>query len=260
MTSYSVSLWSWALNEQELVEDFVRRSVRDLARACRDFELILVDDGSTDGTWPILERLAREIRELVIVRHERTLRPGRCMHSCLARTTKEIVFWNTVDGFFDSSELGAWLAELDTCDMIQGVRTNLSANTPYRKLTHLVNYWLIRILFGLNLAEFQNVKFLRASFLRRAGLESASAFTNPECAIKAYWAGLTIREKSMVFQPRKSGKPKGAHPANILETFRDIWTFWFQWVLLKQLPKPVQRGRILKRARAGEPSKLPLTA
>jgi hypothetical protein len=168
------------------------------------------------------------------------------MHTCLKLTTKEIVFWNTVDSFFDSSHLEEWLAELDSCDMVQGIRTDLRANTFYRKLTHLVNYWLIRIIFGINLREFQNVKFCRADFLKRVGLESASTFTNPECAIKAFWGGLTIKEKSMVFLSRKAGKAKGANPFGILESLRDIFIYWFKWVILRQLPKPIVRGKIIK--------------
>ncbi len=246
MKKYSLSLWAWALNEENLVEIFVQTSTRHLEAVTDDYEIILVDDGSTDRTWPIMEQLTKKYPRLKIARHDRNRRPGFCMHTCLPLTTKEIVYWNTVDFFFDSSKLAEWLAELDTCDMIQGVRTDLKANTPYRKLTHLVNYWMIRILFRINLNEFQNVKFCRADFLKKIGFESASTFTNPECAIKAFWAGKTIKEKSMEFLPRKAGKAKGAIPVGLLESFRDIYLYWFKWVVLRQLPKPIRRGKILK--------------
>jgi len=246
MKKYSLSLWAWALDEEDLVEEFVKKSVQDLERVTNDYEIILVDDGSTDRTWELMQKMSAQVPQLKIVRHPKNLRPGRCMHTCLALTTKEIVFWNTVDSFFDTSNLEEWLTELDSCDMIQGIRTDLRANTPYRKLTHLVNYWMIRILFQINLREFQNVKFCRADFLKKVGLESASTFTNPECSIKAYWAGKKIKEKSMVFQFRKAGRAKGANPFGILESFRDIWLYWVKWVVLKQLPKPIQRGKIIK--------------
>ncbi len=246
MIPRSLSLWAWALNEEALVRDFVVSSVRDLEKVTQDYEIILVDDGSTDKTWPIMQDLAKEYPQLKIAKHPKNLRPGRCMHTCLELTTKDIVFWNTVDAFFDSSNLEEWLKELDHCDMIQGIRTDLAANTPYRKLTHLVNYWMIRILFQLNLREFQNVKFCSADFLRRVKLESGSTFTNPECSIKAFWSGLTIKEKSMVFQHRKAGKAKGANPWGILESFYDIIRFWVKWVLLRQLPKPIKRGKVIK--------------
>ncbi len=246
MKTYSLSLWAWALNEEELVEKFVRQSVRDLLAVTDNFEIILVDDGSTDQTWPIMQKMAQEFACLKIVRHGENLKPGRCMRTCLPLTTKEIVFWNTVDAFFDSTKLKEWVAELDSCDMIQGIRTDLAANTPYRQLTHLVNKHLIRFLFQLNIAEFQNVKFCRTDFLRRVGLESASTFTNPECSIKAYWTGHTIKEKSMVFQHRPAGKAKGANPWGIVESFRDIVFYWVKWGLLKQMPGPIKRGKVIK--------------
>lgn len=246
MPQYSLSLWAWALNEEALVESFVKTSVEHLRAVTDDFEIILVDDGSTDRTWELMQKTAREYPQVKVVKHDRNLRPGLCMHTCLKHTTKEIVFWNTVDSFFDTSTLAEWLKELDFCDMIQGIRTDLKANTPYRKLTHLVNYWMIRFLFQINLREFQNVKFCRADFLKKVGLESGSTFTNPECAIKAFWSGHTIKEKSMTFLSRPAGKAKGAAPKGILESLRDIFYFWFKWAVFKKFNLPVKRGKIIK--------------
>lgn len=245
-SKYSLSLWAWALNEEALVESFVRQHVKHLEAAADDYEIILVDDGSTDATWQVMQAMAAQFPKLKIAKHDKNLRPGYCMHTCLARTTKEIVFWNTVDSFFDITTLPEWLEELDHCDMVQGIRTDLKANTPYRKLTHLVNYYLIRFLFGINLREFQNIKFCRAAFLKKVGLESASTFTNPECSIKAFWAGKTIKEKSMKFLSRPAGKAKGANPFGILESFRDILYYWMKWCLFKQLQKPIQPGTVIK--------------
>ena len=245
-SKYSLSLWAWALNEEFLVEPFVRESVEHLQRVTDDFEIILADDGSVDHTWSIMQKLAREFPQLKIARHGKNRRPGFCMHTCLEMTTKEIVFWNTVDSFFDITTLPEWIEELDHCDMIQGIRSDLKANTPYRKLTHLVNYYLIRLLFAINLREFQNIKFCRAKFLKEVGLESSSTFTNPECDIKAFWAGKTVKEKSMVFLSRRAGKAKGANPWGILETLRDIFYYWIKWKILKRFPFEARQGTIIK--------------
>lgn len=246
MSKYSLSLWAWALNEEDLVEEFVKNSVRDLQAVTDDFEIILIDDGSTDRTWDIMQHIQPQYPQLKIIKHPKNLRPGLCMHTCLKETTKDVVFWNTVDTFFDSTKLQEWVDELDSCDMIQGVRTDLSANTPYRKLTHLVNKKLIQFLFQLPIAEFQNVKFCRTAFLKQVGLESGSTFTNPECSIKAFWTGHTIKEKSMEFLHRPAGKAKGGNPFGILESLRDIFYYWIKWSLLRQIKGERKPGRVIK--------------
>lgn len=244
----SLSLWAWALNEESLVEEFVEKSVQDLEKVTPDYEIILIDDGSTDRTWLLMQKMAAKYPQKVkISKHPKNLRPGYCMHTCLAYTTKEIVFWNTVDSFFDTTNLQEWVDALSDCDMVQGIRTDLAANTVYRKLTHLVNYGLIRFLFDIPIREFQNVKFCRADFLHEIGFESSSTFTNPECSIKAFLKGMTIKEKSMVFKSRKSGKAKGANPFGIFESLRDILFYWLKWRVFQKMPWPIKQGRIIKR-------------
>lgn len=246
MDKCSISLWSWAYNEEELVEEFVRKSMEDLRRVTDDYEIILVNDGSTDKTWEIMQALSRNCPQLKIFRHEKNMRPGQCFHTCLEHATKDIIFWNTADMFLDTSDISGFLSALKGADMAQGVRTNLSANSFYRKMTQVVNYWLIRAMFGIPLAEFQNTKFFRLDFAKTIKLESRSNFTNPEFAIKAYFRGLSIKEVSMEFQPRRKGSPKCGNPRYIFETFRDIIYFWFKWMVLGQIEKSEKRGRIIK--------------
>ena len=57
MKRYSLSLCAWAYNEEELIEEFVEKSNRVLSWVSDDYEMIIVDDGSTDSTWEKLNRL-----------------------------------------------------------------------------------------------------------------------------------------------------------------------------------------------------------
>jgi len=241
-----ISMWGWAYNEEELVEEFVKTSTADLERATNDYEIILVDDGSTDRTWEIMQRLVGQYPKLKIARHPENLRPGQCFHTCLKYATKDIVFWNTVDMFLDTKDIPKFLDALNYADMVQGVRTNLKANSVYRKLTQIVNYRLIRILFGIPLAEFQNTKFFRLKFAKGITLESRSNFTNPEFAIKAHFLGLSIKEVPMEFQPRKKGAAKCGTPRYISETFGNIFFFWFKWIVLGSIDRAFRRGKIYK--------------
>ena len=69
--SYRLSMVVAAYNEEELLEDFIRKSMRDLAKVSDDFEIVLVNDGSTDTTLDIARRLAEEFPELKLINLEK---------------------------------------------------------------------------------------------------------------------------------------------------------------------------------------------
>src|SRR5262249_58160074 len=103
-------------------------------------------------------------------------------------------------------------------DLIQGVRTDLDANKWNRKLTTVVNYWLIRTLFAIPMSEFQNVKVFRRELLDRIRLEARSGFVNAEIGIKAYYLCARIKEADITFHPRRGGGSKGPPAALFLRT------------------------------------------
>jgi len=239
----SLSLCAWACNEESIVDEFVRKTAADLARVADDYELIVVDDGSTDGTLARLRALQQTTPSLRIASHGRNRGYGACFRTTLGMATKDVVLWNTVDMFYDTAQLPAFLAELDRFDLIQGVRTDLDANPAGRKLTTTVNYWLIRALFRIRMSEFQNVKVFRRTLMDRIRLEARSGFVNAEIGIKAYYLGARIKEVEMKFHPRRGGDSKGAPASLLVQTIIDIFRLWFQWVVLRKAPRaPVRHA------------------
>jgi len=251
----SVSLVAWALNEEAIIDDFVRKTDADLRRVADDYELIVVDDGSSDATLPRLRALQGQFPALRVATHGRNLGYGGCFRTTIGMATKDVLLWNTVDMFYDTAELGRLLAPLDAFDLVQGVRTDLDANPWNRKLTTIVNYWLIRIMFTIPLSEFQNVKVLKRSLMDGMVLEANSGFVNAEIGIKAFYLGARIKEVAITFRPRRGGKASGAPPAVLWRTLADIFRLWFRWVVLRTAPRvaapsPIER---LPRRRWGRP-------
>lgn len=237
----SVSLCSWACNEEAIIDEFVRKTIEDLKRVADDYELIIVDDGSTDGTLARLRALQATTPALRVTSHGRNLGYGKCFSTTLQMATKEVVLWNTVDMFFDTSELPTFLQYLGDYDLIQGVRTDLRANHLRGKLTTIGNYWLIRMLFGIRMSEFQNVKVLTRELMDRIHLQARSGFVNAEIGLKAHFLGARIKEVPMQFHSRKGGEPKGAPVPLLWATIFDILVLWFQWVVLRRVPRAAVR-------------------
>jgi glycosyltransferase involved in cell wall biosynthesis len=237
----SISMVVPALNEEELVDEFMEKSVRDLSAVAEDWEIVFVDDGSTDRTKEYAEAWAARYPERIqVVSLGRKLGNGANVEVGFQHATKEVVFNNTVDAFFNTEDLVWVLPHLDTYDSISGCRSDLSANNIYQKLLTLGNLTLIRTLFPLKLRAYQTVQFHRRSLFEQIRIEGRSSFVSPELLIKAHYLGYSIGEVEVTFHPRTKGTAKGGGVKHIVRTFRDILRFWFKWVVLKQ-PIAVRR-------------------
>ncbi len=231
----SLSMVVPALNEEELVDDFMVKSIRDLSAVSDDWEIVFVDDGSTDRTLELAQSWAeRHPEQIKVVTLGRNLGNGANVEVGFQHCTKDIVFNNTVDAFFNTEDLTWILPHLDTYDSISGVRSDLSANNIYQKILTLGNLTLIRTLFPLKLKAYQTVQFHPRTLFQQIRVEGRSSFVSPELLIKAHYLGYSIGEVAVTFHPRLKGTAKGGGVKHIARTFRDIFRFWFKWVVLKQ--------------------------
>jgi len=107
-------------------------------------------------------------------------------------------------------------------------RQDRSANTAYRKLTSLVNYYCIRYLFNVGIHDFQFVQVYRRDLVRTIAVDADHTFVPPELMIRALTRGYRMAEYTTNFYPRTKGKAKCGHPAVILCALRDMLRFWLR--------------------------------
>ena len=163
---FGLSMLGWALNEEENVAQYIDRAGAFLAALTDDYELVLIDDGSTDRTWEIVDGAMRARPWLRGYRNDRNRGSGYNTKRAISLATKDYVFWQTVDWSYDVSNLRVFLELLKHYDVVQGIRPTpirLFSYIPvirsiYRVKTRsdnfrkavisLSNYYLLRILFG----------------------------------------------------------------------------------------------------------------
>ena len=258
----SVSLVSWAFNEEELIEDFLRRADALMAANVEDYEILVVDDGSKDRTPEILARLAAEMPRLRVLTNEVNRNVGYSSRRAVASASKEYLFWQTVDWSYDISLLRVFLELLKTHDVVAGVRRapvqvrlglfkpvaillqlfglkhlTRRSDTIRKAMVSVINYSLIRVLFGLKLSDYQNVVFYSSKLIQRIlkTAEANSSFANPELLYKAYCLGASIVEVPISFIPRVAGEAKGTRFAAIKASVKDVFRFWWKWRVLGQI-------------------------
>ncbi|HXG87632.1 MAG TPA: glycosyltransferase family 2 protein [Vicinamibacterales bacterium] len=231
----------WALNEEQSVERYVERAAALLVEIADDYELIIIDDGSTDRTWEILSAMRVSRPWLRPYRNEVNRGSGFNTKRAISLATKEYLFWQTVDWAYDITALADNAHLLGQYDVLQGVRRNALAlrqvfsarsDNPYKGLVSWVNYSLIRLLFQVPISDYQNVTVYPRALIQRATLESESSFTNPECLLKTWWQGASFKEIPVPFIKRDTGIGKGTRPLAIARAITDILYWWFVWVVL----------------------------
>jgi len=266
----SVSFLCWAYNEEALIEDFLEKATKLLDASIDDYEIILIEDGSTDRTYEIAESFRRKNNRLKIFQNGRNLNVGISSRRAIELASKEYLFWQTVDWSYDIINLRLFLEYLKEWDMVQGVRrrpvevkvrwlkpivalmtifgfkhVTTRSDTIPKAIISVINYILIRLLFRVPLSDFQNITFYPTQWVQSIQLEAKSSFANPEGLIKSYWAGMNIKEVPIHFIPRKDGVAKGTGIRAITASVQDIFLLWFQWVVLGKRGQ-IQKGKICR--------------
>ena len=119
---FSLSMLGWALNEEESISEYIERAERCLSELTNDYELILIDDGSTDRTWDIARASQGTRPWLRLYRNERNRGPGYNTKRAISLAQKDYLFWQTVDWAYDIRTLMASLHLLAKYEVLQGVR------------------------------------------------------------------------------------------------------------------------------------------
>lgn len=220
------------LNEEELIVDFLEKSIADLKAVCDDWEIVFLNDGSTDCTGELAHAVAAREHRVKVIDAPRNLGTGANVAEAYQHASKDIVFNNTVDAFFDTTDLSWILPHLDNFDSISGCRTDLRANNGYQKLLTTVNRSLISLLFPVKLKAYQTVQFHPLELFRKITIEGRSSFVSPELLIKAHALGYRIGEVDVVFHGRTKGTAKGGGLRHVARSLRDIFKFWMRWVVL----------------------------
>lgn len=132
LTSFRLSVLVAVYNERHVVEASLRRVLALRDELISSLEVIVVDDQSTDGTWPILERLAAEDPRIVLLRNERNMGKGAALRKAIATSTGDICIVHDADLEYDPSDIPSLLVPFakEGADAVFGSRY-LSA--PYRR-------------------------------------------------------------------------------------------------------------------------------
>jgi hypothetical protein len=211
------------LDEEQNVERAVGRMVQGLEALGLTFEVIVIDDGSTDRTGEIADRMAAADPRIRVLHNERNLNYGVSLARGIRAARGDWVLHDGMDLPLAPEDIAAFVPHFADADVLVARRIDRTAHSAWRRLTSWTNNLLLRLLFRPRTGDLNFVQFYRRAVADALPLRSTSpAFVTPELIIRAERAGRRVREIEVEFRRRQAGRGHFGKPRDILWTLRDM--------------------------------------
>jgi glycosyltransferase involved in cell wall biosynthesis len=240
----SVSLVFPAWNEGEYVERAVARAVTVLSRITSDYEIVIVDDASTDRTWEILQTLARRHPQLRAVRHGVNQKLGGSLRTLFAMASKDVVVYSDIDLPFDLNEVerAVRLLQYLEADLIAGFRFDRTSE-GLRRIAYSFGYnLLIRVLFGVRVKDINfSFKVIHRRVLDAVELKSCGSLIDAELIVKTIRRGFRVAQIGVDYFPRSRGISTLSSPAVIGKILRELFALYAEMKGPGPAARPIRR-------------------
>lgn len=241
----SISCFFPAFNDGASVGKVVAAALAVLPGLTADYEVIIVDDGSTDDTSELLNRLVATNQHVRVVRHETNRGYGAALRTGFRNATKDLVFYTDGDGQYDVSELACLHASLaEGVDVINGYKTTRSDAAHRRMLGSFYNR-LAHLLFDLPVRDVNcDFRLLRRSAVERLELTVSSGAICVQLVHQLANSGAVFKEIPVTHLPRANGPSQFFTPRRVTRTAADLFSVWIRSVIVPFLARP--RGARLR--------------
>jgi glycosyltransferase involved in cell wall biosynthesis len=216
-------------NEEAYIHRAVGAAREAFTALGADFEIILVDDASTDRTGEVADAIAREEPRVRVLHNERNRKLGGTLRRGYALATKDLVLYSDADLPFDFGQVGRaiHLLEFQQADVLAAYRFDRTSEGLLRTFYTLAYSALVRTLFRLRLRDINfSFKLFRRSLLERIELKSEGSFIDAEFLLRARRAGAPIIQMGVDYFPRVRGVSSLASPAVIAGILREMARLW----------------------------------
>jgi len=222
----SISAFFPAYNEEQNVAAMVERLTAVLPRVSDDYEIIVVNDGSADGTGAVADALAAGDPHVRAVHHTVNRGYGGALKSGFTAARKDYVFFTDGDGQFDVAEVERLLPFVPEYDIVVGYRLD-RAEGALRKLNAGAWNWLVRQLFHMSVRDVDCAfKLFKRRVFDTVRPEAEGAMISTEVLARAARAGFRITEVGVHHYERRHGTPTGANPLVIVRAFYELFKLY----------------------------------
>jgi glycosyltransferase involved in cell wall biosynthesis len=228
-----LSVFFPAYNDAGTIASLVIQAVQVSARLTPNFEVIVVNDGSSDATREIIDELARTYPQVRAIHHPRNRGYGGALRTGFASATKELIAYTDGDGQYDPTEIAVlWNQLTDEADMVTGYK--ISRSDPlHRIVIGRIYHHFVKLLFQLRVRDVDcDFRMMRREIFDRVRLERDTGVICLEMMRKIQDAGFRVVEVPVHHYHRMHGRSQFFNLTRVFWTGVDVLKLWIQLVVL----------------------------
>jgi glycosyltransferase involved in cell wall biosynthesis len=191
-----------------------------------DYEMIIVNDASTDTTAKLADEAATANSRVVVVHHPVNRKLGGSIKSGFAAATGDVVLYTDADLPFDFREVHKAMRLMNQyeADIVAAYRFDRTGEGYVRVVYSFFYNLLVRALFG---CRFRDVNFafklVRRSVLQKVELTSEGSFIDAELMVSARKLGMNVVQFGVDYFPRTRGVSTLSSPSVIVKILKEAW-------------------------------------
>jgi glycosyltransferase involved in cell wall biosynthesis len=202
----SITVFFPLYNEEDNIHAAVSSAAEILETLTDDYEILLVDDASTDRTGALADALSAADSRIRVIHHPRNLRLGGALKTGFQSATKDLVLYSDADYPFDMIELVKAVRIIRQSDVVTAYRLDRTGEGPLRTVYSFGWNLLIKLLFGLRVKDVNfSFKLVRRKIFEKVHLKSDSSFIDAELLIRCQYCGYRILQMGVDYFPRSRG-------------------------------------------------------
>jgi glycosyltransferase involved in cell wall biosynthesis len=223
----SISVIVPAYNEEESIVSAVKKDIEILDAYKCNYELIIVNDGSSDNTLALLHANFKNNISVRILSNPQNQGFGGAVRTGIELATKDAIIVVPVDSPLEQVMFEAFIQHYDKADVLVSYRTERKGYNAMMKLNSWLYHQLVQCMFGINLVDYNWIHLYKTKPFRQAGIEieSRGIFMLAEVLIKCKAANLSMVEFPVTYYTRTAGIASASKLKVILKTLAELSSF-----------------------------------